>query len=596
METGDETKINALGEEEEEETVDPLLLKTDLYDAAVANDTEKVLQFLDINVPPTYIDSKNGFTALHWAAMNGNVPIVKKLLECDASEPYHRMIERNKRAKAPIKSIPKFASQNGAIDESADEEEAGMYETKFDNQTIEDEEAEAEADEEIEKASEHSIDITKNTPLLWATYRGHLRVIWHLLNDGYSPNDLDKMGNNALHLAAAIGDLRILKVLIDDGGNANLVNHYKNLPVDMAKNKDSREMLKQAMIAGASMTEKDIVAKHEDNMRKYQRMMYNLRGAVERAGELCKSDILGSFAELAKQQEKLKDASLTLSDALVEGCDWCLDKDIITEGEDYLRKLELTQELMGDIISLQGFVPIKTQDVYLEHVTKVEKSIEACHSIGITEAQLSNALDLVSRCQIEYWLNVLLVRLKDVVTADDSNEHDMNKLKAALNKAEFLRADAKLIEDGRKFLGRLLAELGMSRAIEAIPAYKLPLPPDVIAPEGYWDERNLGKFSEETEGFPLPPPDKSDYIWLPAAAYTELGAALDRLKESCNGSEELGANPDITEKCKTTIAQVEKDYKALEAKDTSDRASALEVVKKMAKKLRAKNKKAQKEK
>lgn len=114
---------------------------------------------------------------------------------------------------------------------------------------------------------ETSVDLTRNTPLLWAASKGYLRIIWLLLCDGYSPNDLDNMKNNALHLAAAYGDVKVLKVIIDDGGNANHVNHYKNLPIDMARNKEVREMLQVAMISGASNTEEDIVMKHKQNLK-----------------------------------------------------------------------------------------------------------------------------------------------------------------------------------------------------------------------------------------------------------------------------------------------------------------------------------------
>lgn len=148
-------------------------------------------------------------------------------------------------------------------------EENGADESKF--ATI----AEGEDDEDEENAEnmdfdrqiEVSVNLLKNTPLLWATHKAHLRVIWPLLANGYSPNDVDNMGNTALHLAAAVGDLKILKVLIDDGASANIVNHYKNLPIDMAKNKETRDILALAMEAGASNTEADIANKHEQNMK-----------------------------------------------------------------------------------------------------------------------------------------------------------------------------------------------------------------------------------------------------------------------------------------------------------------------------------------
>jgi ankyrin repeat protein len=118
-----------------------------------------------------------------------------------------------------------------------------------------------------DKELEISTDLLVNTPLIWAVSKGYLKIIWHLLADGYSPNDKDNMGNNSVHIAAAGGDTKILKVLIDDGGSANQVNFYNNLPIAMAKNKEIRSMLVQAMETGASMTDDDIAVKHEQNMK-----------------------------------------------------------------------------------------------------------------------------------------------------------------------------------------------------------------------------------------------------------------------------------------------------------------------------------------
>lgn len=147
------------------------------------------------------------------------------------------------------------------------DEEDGDLDLGYELKVEEAPKEEAEDVDDPNKASEVSVDLLKNTPLLWAAREGHLGVIWPLLQDGYSPNDTDKLENNALHLAAAHGDLKILKVLIDDGGNANVVNHYKNLPIDLAKSKEAHHMLASAMAAGASMTEKDVLEKHERNMR-----------------------------------------------------------------------------------------------------------------------------------------------------------------------------------------------------------------------------------------------------------------------------------------------------------------------------------------
>ena len=67
-------------EEEQEVYIDPVTLKPDLFAAAAANDTEKVAELLKQEVPATFIDTRNNMTALHWAAILGNAPMLRLLL------------------------------------------------------------------------------------------------------------------------------------------------------------------------------------------------------------------------------------------------------------------------------------------------------------------------------------------------------------------------------------------------------------------------------------------------------------------------------------------------------------------------------------
>lgn len=48
--------------DEEEVIIDPITLKPELYYAAVANDTSKVVSLLQQQVPGTYIDAASGWT------------------------------------------------------------------------------------------------------------------------------------------------------------------------------------------------------------------------------------------------------------------------------------------------------------------------------------------------------------------------------------------------------------------------------------------------------------------------------------------------------------------------------------------------------
>mmetsp|Transcript_7773 Transcript_7773/g.10722 ORF Transcript_7773/g.10722 Transcript_7773/m.10722 type:complete len:509 (-) Transcript_7773:177-1703(-) len=493
-----------------------------------------------------------------------------------ASEPYHRLEAKMKKLQSDesLKKSDKGHDNNNR-------EDSAFAETKFEASDMEPsiEESEEEVEEEdAEKALEISVDLLKNTPLLWATYKGHLRIIWLLLHDGYSPNDTDNMGNNALHLAAVSGDVKILKILIDDGASATVVNTYKNLAVDMATNKEARDILTAAMEATASMTEQDIIAKHEKNMKQYKKIVNNLAVAVQDAFKVANVMVLQSMS--SNQTNKLSSA---LHDAIAVGKEWGLDEEIIEEGERILVKLDVAQDLIRDISSVKKASPMRSQEVYIATVFSLESSIRKAEEAGIESSQLQEAGELIKRCQCEYWLSVLLQRLQDVKVADDSNEHDMNKLRAALEKAENMLADEVIVDEASKFLRRLDSELGMSRAIAAMPVVKLPME---NPPEGYWTERDVGKI-EETEGYPAPPADSNgEYKWIPAEAFVALAAGIERLSASYVGSDLLGVNPAVIQQAKETITKAEKELKILEAKDHADKAAAVEVAKKMLKKLK----------
>ena len=57
----------------------------------------------------------------------------------------------------------------------------------------------------------------KYTPLHWAAYKGHMRVVWILLKCQMLPSKEDMHGNNAVHQAAASGSVKVLKCFMSKG-------------------------------------------------------------------------------------------------------------------------------------------------------------------------------------------------------------------------------------------------------------------------------------------------------------------------------------------------------------------------------------------
>eukprot|EP01035_Chromulina_nebulosa_P018515 gene18515-24233_t len=221
------------------EQPDPYTFRPELYSAAEKNDTVKVLSFLAGSVKPNYIDPKTGWTPLHWAALHGNATLIKRLLEKGASAPYHKKRGTNRRHSIAYSSNKEYNEESKDVYDDDDKssrisaqipnDDGGLIEEKSINDySIQDSNEDYYNDDDDEEDELHIVDIenrkkledkfdfTKNTPLLWASYKGHFHAVWLLLLDGYSSNDLDSYGNNPLHLAAANGSIKVVKTLIND--------------------------------------------------------------------------------------------------------------------------------------------------------------------------------------------------------------------------------------------------------------------------------------------------------------------------------------------------------------------------------------------
>ena len=184
--------------------------------------------------------------------------MLTRLIECGASAPYRRMVKQAKQNNVNSTDVALLAlasregkrfshdlvqnadysyegvgtdKSEGSADDNAKEDKSNNQKKNSINKKEKNEKNE---DDNTEFLLETSSDLTLNTPLQWSVVKGHLRAVWLLLLEGYSANDVDHLGNNSVHLAAVNGHLQILKVLLEDGGRTNIVNIYKNLPIDMA--------------------------------------------------------------------------------------------------------------------------------------------------------------------------------------------------------------------------------------------------------------------------------------------------------------------------------------------------------------------------
>ena len=123
--------------------------------------------YLSKHASPT--EEKDGWNPLLWASSNGNEEIVRMLIKHNACVPYLNQNQEDMTA-SPEKTNANMSGGGGF-----DEEYDPFVKPK------------------------DAKKVGKYTPLHWASYKGHFKVVWLLLKEKLSPLDIDMHGNTAVH-------------------------------------------------------------------------------------------------------------------------------------------------------------------------------------------------------------------------------------------------------------------------------------------------------------------------------------------------------------------------------------------------------------
>ena len=82
------------------------------------------------------------------------------------------------------------------------------------------------------------------TPLMSATYRGHLEVTRYLLEQGADRDKANDDGKSPLHIAAFYGHLEIALLLMSYGAEMNARNNHNQLPIDVARTEEIKQAIR----------------------------------------------------------------------------------------------------------------------------------------------------------------------------------------------------------------------------------------------------------------------------------------------------------------------------------------------------------------
>ena len=148
----------------------------------------------------------NGWNPLLWAACNGNEAIVRLLIQHRAHDKY---LENDKEVN------------------------------------------EGHGDEEEEKDNFKPVPdpakTGRHTPMHWASYHGHIKVVWLLMKVKMNPLLMDIHGNNCIHQAAANSQLGILKCFMSDGVDLTIKNARVHTPLDLATDPATKKLIKRGI-------------------------------------------------------------------------------------------------------------------------------------------------------------------------------------------------------------------------------------------------------------------------------------------------------------------------------------------------------------
>ena len=191
-----------------------------LLQACKENDVVMVKEFLNKQAVATY--EKDGWNPLLWAACNGNEEIVRLLIKQSAQGPYVNSSSSGGGGGGDESTYMSQQQKMGGGPAAGDEGYDPFVKPEDPQKT------------------------GKYTPMHWASYKGHYKVVWLLLKANLQPSAIDMHGNTSVHQAAANAQMEVMKVFMMKGVDIKKQNARGHTPLDLCTDDETRALIMKA--------------------------------------------------------------------------------------------------------------------------------------------------------------------------------------------------------------------------------------------------------------------------------------------------------------------------------------------------------------
>lgn len=113
--------------------------------------------------------------------------------------------------------------------------------------------------------------------------------------------------------------------------------------------------------------------------------------------------------------------------------------------------------------------PVLTQEQYTTYVNRLSRMIEFAKAKGGSDQLIDEGKFLKQKCNAEYWLKQMCLKLQQVPCATSKHMSQIARLEKSILSADEANGFSSLVSEGRALLKKLKSEVELQNALAIIP-------------------------------------------------------------------------------------------------------------------------------